>query len=71
MTSILLIFISIAPKQALIATRRYWVLNKKVSVAQPNIDWQYRLYFTQTLQIKGFDGSLDNFIGQVAIGGEP
>jgi cellobiose phosphorylase len=50
--------------QALIATRRYWVLNKKVSVAQPNIDWQYRLYFTQTLQINGFDGSLDTFIGR-------
>ncbi|AFY70316.1 glycosyltransferase 36 [Thalassoporum mexicanum PCC 7367] len=51
-------------KQALIATRRYWVLNKKVSVAQPNIDWQYRLYFTQTLPVKGFDGSLDTFIGR-------
>ncbi|MGE5497538.1 MAG: GH36-type glycosyl hydrolase domain-containing protein [Syntrophothermus sp.] len=50
--------------EALVATRRYWVLNKKVSVAQPNIDWKYRLLFTQTLPISGFDGSLDNFIGK-------
>lgn len=50
--------------KALVATRRYWVLNKKVSVAQPNIDWKNNLYFTQTLPIKGFDGSLDNFIGR-------
>lgn len=50
--------------RALIATRRYWVLNKKVSVAQPNIEWGYKIYFTQTLPISGFDGSLDNFIGR-------
>jgi len=50
--------------QTLISTRRYWVLNKKVSVAQPNIDWKYNLYFTQTLPIEGFDGSLDAFIGR-------
>jgi len=51
-------------RKALVATRRYWVLNKKVSVAQPNIDWKYKLFFTQTLPISGFDGSLDNFIGR-------
>lgn len=50
--------------QTLVSTRRYWVLNKKVSVAQPNIDWKYNLYFTQTLPIEGFDGSLDAFIGR-------
>jgi cellobiose phosphorylase len=50
--------------QALVATRRYWVLNKKVSVAQPNVDWKYKILFTQTLPISGFDGSLDNFIGR-------
>jgi cellobiose phosphorylase len=50
--------------ETLIATRRYWVLNKKVSVAQPNIDWKYNLLFTSTLPVKGFDGSLDNFIGK-------
>ncbi len=50
--------------QALIATRRYWVLNKKVSVAQPNIDWKYQLYFTTSLPISGFDSSLDTFIGR-------
>lgn len=50
--------------KTLVATRRYWVLNKKVSVAQPNIDWKYRIYFTQTLPISGFDSSLDNFIGR-------
>lgn len=50
--------------RTLSATRRYWVLNKKVSVAQPNIDWKYRLLFTQTLPISGFDSSLDNFIGK-------
>lgn len=46
------------------ATRRYWVLNKKVSVAQPNIDWKYELSFTTSLKIEGFDGSLDKFIGK-------
>lgn len=50
--------------QSLVATRRYWVLNKKVSVAQPNIDWKYEVYFTQTLPIAGFDSSLDSFIGR-------
>jgi cellobiose phosphorylase len=50
--------------EALIATRRYWVLNKKVSVAQPNIDWEYNLLFTSTLPVTGFDGSLDKFIGK-------
>jgi cellobiose phosphorylase len=50
--------------QSLVATRRYWVLNKKVSVAQPNIDWKYDVYFTQTLPIAGFDSSLDSFIGR-------
>lgn len=51
-------------QDTLVATRRYWVLNKKVSVAQPNIDWKYKLYFTSTLPVTGFDGSLDNFIGR-------
>lgn len=51
-------------RKTLVATRRYWVLNKKVSVAQPNIDWKYKILFTQTLPITGFDGSLDNFIGR-------
>jgi len=50
--------------QALTATRRYWVLNKKVSVAQPNIDWGYNVVFTHTLDVTGFDGSLDKFIGR-------
>lgn len=50
--------------QALIATRRYWVLNKKVSVAQPNIDWKYQLYFASSLPVSGFDSSLDTFIGR-------
>ncbi|MFA6617581.1 MAG: glycosyl transferase family 36 [Candidatus Neomarinimicrobiota bacterium] len=50
--------------QSLIATRRYWVLNKGVSVKQSNIDWQYRVIFTTTLAIKGFDASLDHFIGK-------
>lgn len=50
--------------KTLTATRRYWVLNKKVSVAQPNIDWKYKILFTQTLPVTGFDGSLDKFIGR-------
>lgn len=50
--------------ETLVATRRYWVLNKKLSVAQPNIDWKFNLLFTQTLPVTGFDGSLDNFIGK-------
>jgi len=49
---------------ALVATRRYWVLNKKVSVSQPNLEWKYNIYFKQTLPTTGFDGSLDNFIGK-------
>ncbi|MFN7715402.1 MAG: GH36-type glycosyl hydrolase domain-containing protein [Pseudanabaenaceae cyanobacterium] len=51
-------------QSSLVATRRYWVLNKGVSVKQPNIDWNYQLYFTQTLPITGFDSSLDQFIGR-------
>ncbi|MGE5402133.1 MAG: GH36-type glycosyl hydrolase domain-containing protein [Ignavibacteriales bacterium] len=50
--------------ESIVATRRYWVLNKKVSVAQPNIDWKYNLVFTTTLPVEGFDGSLDSFIGR-------
>jgi len=50
--------------QALRCTRRYWVLNKKVSVSQPNLEWPYHLYFTMTTPITGFDGSLDAFIGR-------
>jgi len=49
---------------ALVATRRYWVLSKKVSVAQPNLAWGHVVYFTQTLPISGFDGGLDSFIGR-------
>ncbi len=52
-------------KQTLEATRRYWVLHDKAaSVEQPNIDWRYKVYFTMNLPIKGFDGSLDKFIGR-------
>jgi cellobiose phosphorylase len=50
--------------QALVATRRYWVLNKGVSVKQPNIDWKYQIYFSQSLLVSGFDSSLDTFIGR-------
>lgn len=50
--------------ETLVCSRRYWVLNKKVTVAQPNIDWRYNLLYTSTLPITGFDGSLDNFIGR-------
>ncbi len=50
--------------ETLVCTRRYWVLNRKVTVAQPNIDWRYNLLFTTTLAVSGFDGSLDNFIGR-------
>jgi len=50
--------------QTLVATRRYWVLNKGVSVKQPNIVLQYKVLFTTTLPIKGFDSSLDKFIGK-------
>jgi len=50
--------------ETLVCTRRYWVLNRKVTVAQPNIDWRYNLLFTTTLPVNGFDGSLDNFIGR-------
>jgi len=50
--------------KTLVATRRYWVLNRKVSVEQPNLDWKYNIYFSSTLPISGFDGSLDKFIGK-------
>lgn len=52
------------PSQSLVATRRYWVLNRGVSVKQPNMDWPYQVYFHQTLPISGFDGSLNGFIGR-------
>lgn len=51
-------------RQILISTRRYWVLNKGVTVKQPNIDWKYRVMFTSTLPVTGFDSSLDAFIGK-------
>jgi cellobiose phosphorylase len=52
-------------QETLEATRRYWVLQKKsASVEQPNIDWKYKVYFTMNLPVKGFDGSLDKFIGK-------
>ncbi len=40
------------------------MLNKGVSVKQPNIDWKYQIYFSQSLPIAGFDSSLDTFIGR-------
>ncbi|CAG1770832.1 cellobiose phosphorylase [uncultured bacterium] len=49
---------------AIKATRRYWVLNKKVSVEQPNIDWKYNLIFGTSLPVSGYDCSLDTFIGK-------
>jgi cellobiose phosphorylase len=51
-------------RAALVATRRYWVLNKGVSVKQPNLGWGYRLFFGSSLPITGFDSSLDAFIGR-------
>ncbi len=48
----------------LVASRRYWVLNRGVTVKQPNVDWPYRLYFTHSLPLTGFDGSLEAFIGR-------
>ncbi len=52
-------------QETLEATRRYWVLQQKsASVEQPNIDWQYKVYFTMNLPIKGYDSSLDKFIGK-------
>ncbi|MFP4604022.1 MAG: GH36-type glycosyl hydrolase domain-containing protein [Bacteroidales bacterium] len=51
--------------QTLIATRRYWVLNtKSATVEQPNFSWNYNVYFTINLPIKGYDTSLDKFIGK-------
>jgi cellobiose phosphorylase len=50
--------------ETLEATRRYWVLNtKSASVEQPNFSWAYHVYFTMSLPVKGFDSSLDRFIG--------
>ena len=51
-------------RDTLVATRRYWVLNKKTSVAQSNLAWENVAYFTLTDKPTGFDGSLDAFIGR-------
>lgn len=52
-------------RETLEATRRYWVLNtKSASVEQPNFAWSYHVYFTMNLPVKGFDSSLDQFIGK-------
>jgi len=52
-------------QQTLEATRRYWVLQtKSASVEQPNFAWDYHVYFTMNLPVKGFDSSLDSFIGK-------
>lgn len=52
-------------RQTLEATRRYWVLNKKAAtVEQPNIDWRFKVYFSMSIPVKGFDGSLDSFTGR-------
>ena len=45
------------------ATRRYWVTNKGASVVQPNQSWPCFLLFGTSLNVKGFDGSRDRFIG--------
>lgn len=51
--------------EALVATRRYWVLNKKsATVEQPNFSWEYNTIFGMNLPVKGFDSSLDEFIGR-------
>ncbi len=50
--------------QVLEASRRYWVLNRGVSVAQPNLSWPFELNFFSTQPITAFDGSLDAFIGR-------
>ena len=42
--------------KSIVATRRYWVTNRGVSVAQPNHAWPYYLIFSTSLEIKGFDG---------------
>ena len=52
-------------RQALEATRRYWVINKKsATVEQPNFAWPYKTIFSMNLPITGYDGSLDHFIGK-------
>lgn len=50
--------------KAIVATRRYWVTNRGVSVAQPNHAWPYYLIYSTSLEIKGFDGDKDKFIGR-------
>jgi len=50
--------------QALLATRRYWVLNKGVTVKQPNLAWPHVVSFGSTLPVSAFDASLDAFIGR-------
>lgn len=49
---------------SIVATRRYWVTNKGVSVAQPNHAWPYYLLFSTSLDVKGFDGDKETFIGR-------
>ena len=50
--------------EVLKATRRYWVLNRSVSVSQPNLGWPFSLHFACTEPVKAFDGALDPFIGR-------
>ncbi|CUT01142.1 GH36-type glycosyl hydrolase domain-containing protein [Candidatus Chrysopegis kryptomonas] len=49
---------------SIVATRRYWVTNKGVSVAQPNHAWPYYLIFSTSLDVKGYDGDKETFIGR-------
>jgi len=50
--------------EVLEASRRYWVLNRGVSVAQPNLSWPFEINFFCTQAVSAFDGSLDKFIGR-------
>ncbi len=46
------------------ATKNYWVMQRKVSVEQPNQGWDRSVFFTTSLPVVGWDGSKDAFIGK-------
>ncbi len=48
----------------LYATKRYWVATSRASVKQENNEWPYRVFMASSLDVKGFDGSKDLFIGR-------
>ncbi|MBO7393359.1 MAG: glycosyl transferase family 36 [Abditibacteriota bacterium] len=50
-------------RNAIFATKNYWVTNRAVSVEQPNAAWDKYVFFGSTLKVDSYDCSKDGFIG--------